>query len=196
MAVQKTISESLFEEFLSAHSLPFAPVPVANTPRPDYAVGDGTPWGPLLFEIKELSEDDDFRRTPLNVSKRKVGEHIRSKIAGSKKQIQYGANQGIPSILLIYNALDTAFHMFGTEDHDFLAAMHGDWMLVMSTVTGQIVDAGYGRNRSFREGHNTSFTALGHLAPLRGALTVRLFPNEYAIVPLPMGVPKCFTIVQ
>lgn len=30
-----------------------------------------------------------------------VGDHVRRRIEGAKKQIQYGANQGIPSLLLI-----------------------------------------------------------------------------------------------
>src|SRR5208282_5947969 len=97
----KTPSEVLFEQFLSDRGLPFERVPVADSPRPDYAVGDGTTWGPLMFEIKELREDDDFRGQ-FGVSSRKVGAHIRSKISESKRQVQYGAKQGLPSILLIY----------------------------------------------------------------------------------------------
>ena len=192
---QKTPSEVLFERFLSDHGIPCEPIPVTDQPRPDYLVGIGTPWGPVIFEVKELAQDDNFKRGPFEVSKRKVGEHIRCKIAESKKQIQYGASQGIPSILLIYNTLDPVFHMFGTEDHDFRAAMHGDWTLLMERNTAKIVASGYGRNSSFRDKHNTSFTALGHLQPVRRDMTIRLFPNEHAKVSLPKGLPDCFEIV-
>ena len=89
----KTSSETLFEQFLTDHELPFETVPVAVLPRPDYTVGGGTPWGPILFEVKELTEDEDFGRGQFSVSKRKVGEHIRRKISESKKQIQYGASR-------------------------------------------------------------------------------------------------------
>ena len=61
---------------------------------------------------------------------------------------------------------------------------------------GQILDASHGRNRSLREDQNTSFTALGHLAPRYGVLTVRLFPNEHAKLPLPTVLPPCFEIVR
>jgi hypothetical protein len=192
----KTLSETFFEQFLSNNGIPFEPVPVADSPRPDYTVGGGTSWGPVVFEVKELAEDDDFGQGPLRVGTRKVGDHIRAKIRESRRQIQFGAKQDIPSILLIYNALDVAFHLFGTEDHDFRAAMHGDWTASFGKVSRQILDVGYGRNRSFREDQNTSFTALGHLAPRYGVLTVRLFPNEHAKVPLPTELPPCLEIVR
>ena len=148
-----------------------------------------------MFEVKELREDDDFSREHFGVSSRKVGAHIRSKISESKRQVQYGAKQGVPSILLIYNVMDPSFHLFGTDDHDFTYAMHGDWAVVISRETHQILDAGHGRNRSFSADKNTSFTALGHLAPRYGVMTVRLFANKHAKVPLPLGLPPCFDIV-
>lgn len=193
----KTQSESLFERFLSDHKVPFEPIPVAESPRPDYSVGTVTSWGPILFEVKEIAEDSDFKRGPFGISKRKAGAHIRSKIDQSKKQMHYGYNQNYPSILLLYNILDTVSHMFGTDYHDFYAAMHGDWTLTLGTETGNIIDAGHGRNRSFREGYNTSFTTLAHLAPntQTGHMRVRLFLNEYAAAPLPVDLPSCFEIV-
>src|SRR5450432_1308394 len=99
---QITRSEIQFEEFLSTNGVPFQRVQVADSPRPDYAVGDGTSWGPILFEVKELTEDDDFGQG--QSSSRTVGTHIRSKISKSRRQVQFGATRDIPSILLIYNA--------------------------------------------------------------------------------------------
>jgi hypothetical protein len=192
----KTTSETLLEQFLTDHLLPFERIPVADSPRPDYAVGDGTPWGPIIFEVKELTEDDNFGQGDCKLSSRTVGDHIRSKINESRRQIQFGAEQGIPSVLLIYNALDP-FHRFGTEPHDFRAAMHGDWTLLFGVESRKILAEGYGRNSSFREGHNTSFAALGHLVPVqRGIIMVRLFLNEHAKVPMPDGLPSCFEIIQ
>ena len=89
----KTSSETLFEQFLADHELPFETVPVADCPRPDYAVGGGIHWGPIVFEVKELTEDEAFGRGESRVITREVGKHIRRKIGESKKQIQYGAKQ-------------------------------------------------------------------------------------------------------
>jgi hypothetical protein len=100
----KTPSEFLFERFLAHHQLPFEPVPETDSPRPDYAVGGGTPWGPILFEVNELTQDDNFKQDQFAGSSRTVGDHIRRKISKSRKQIQFGALLGVPSVLLIYNA--------------------------------------------------------------------------------------------
>lgn len=113
---RKTISETLFEQFLHDHGVPFRRIAVADTARPDYSVGEMTDWGPVYFEVKELSTDEDFGHGQFASNGRTVGDHIRSKITKSKKQLQYGAKQGILSILLIYNDLDTHRHEFGTEE--------------------------------------------------------------------------------
>ena len=52
-----------------------------------------------------------------------LGDHVRRRIESSKKQIQFGAKPGIPSVLLIYNNIDPVFQAFGTEPMDFTAAM-------------------------------------------------------------------------
>jgi hypothetical protein len=80
---QKTKSEAVFEEYLVAHNLRFDPIAVAHSPRPDYVVTIGS--SKILFEVKELSEDENFQRTPLAVSSRKVGDHIRRKITQASK---------------------------------------------------------------------------------------------------------------
>ena len=40
---------------------------------------------------------------PMRVYGRIMGDHIRSKIAEARGQVQFGARQGIPSVLLVYN---------------------------------------------------------------------------------------------
>src|SRR5206468_2359430 len=93
---------------------------------------------PLMFEVKELTEDENFGQGLHHLSTRQTGAHVRSKISESKKQIQIGAKHGISSVLLIYNALDSC-HAFGTEAHDFRAAMHGDWTLLICSQTRQMI---------------------------------------------------------
>jgi hypothetical protein len=55
--------------------------PQTNAPRPDYSVTCGA--ATIIFEVKELSEDANFQKQPLQISSRTVGEHIRSKIGQS-----------------------------------------------------------------------------------------------------------------
>lgn len=190
----KTKSEKAFEEFISENNLKFERIKEKGSPRPDYLVRTGELN--LVFEIKELAEDEDFKTKPFAVSSRKVGEHIRKKIHDSRRQIQFAAKQGIPSILLIYNNIDP-MHLFGTENHDFIYAMYGDYTLVFNKSTGKITDSFYGQNQSLSETKNTSFSAVGRLSPYFGKMKVTLFENVFSKVKIQYDrLPVCFDVIR
>jgi hypothetical protein len=113
----KTKSETLFEGFLTANNLPFEEIKEQTTPRPDYRVSVG--GGEIIFELKELAADENFGVVEdpacphIKSHSRTLGDHVRRRIESSKKQIQFGAKQGIPSVLLIYNNIDPVFQSFG-----------------------------------------------------------------------------------
>lgn len=185
----KTTSELQFEKFLDQNKLPFERVPEEKTPRPDYLVQISD--AKVIFEVKEISEDDKFAK---GVYSRIVGDHIRSKIDLARRQIQYGANQGIPSVLLVYNSLDP-FFLFGTEDHDFRSAMYGEHTIAIDRESMKVVDSYPGRNWSLAEKKNTSFSAVGRLYAVRGKLKVTLFENVFAKVKVPYdALPSCFDV--
>ena len=129
----KTKSEELFENFLARNNVPFEKIEEETSPRPDYLISVGNQQ--IMFEVKELAKDKNFgvvkdlSKPHITHGSRTVGDHVRRRIEGLKKQIQYGANQGIPSILIIYNSLDPVFQAFGTVDMDFTAAMYGEYTL-------------------------------------------------------------------
>jgi len=188
----KTTSELQFEKFLDENRLSFERVEEQQTPRPDYLVQIAD--AKVLFEVKEISEDENFTMEPLKVGSRTVGDHIRSKIAEARRQVQYGAKQGIPSVLVIYNNLDP-LHLFGTEDHDFITAMYGEYTLLLDRESNKAVDYFQGRNQSLGAAKNTSFSAVGRLYPVRGKLGVTLFENAFAKVKLPFdALPSCFEV--
>jgi hypothetical protein len=97
----KTKSEDLFEGFLAINNLLFEKIKEDISPRPDYRVSVG--GSEIIFELKELAEDGNFGliKDPtyphIKSSSRTVGDHIRRRIESSKKQIQFGAKQGVPS---------------------------------------------------------------------------------------------------
>lgn len=195
MNSSKTKSEEVFEDFLSWHQLPFDRIQVAESPRPDYLVTCGLIK--IVFEVKELSKDENFSNEPLKVSSRTVGDHVRSKIVEARKQIQWGTERGNPSVLLIYNNLDTVFHMFGTEDLDFMCAMYGEYTLLLDEATGERRGQFYGRNQSFQKQKNTSFSAVGRLSPQCGVMKVTLFENAFAKLPMPYSqLPPCFDVLR
>lgn len=195
----KTKSESLFEDFLALNKLSFEKIEEDDTPRPDYRVSVG--GGEIIFELKELAEDGNFgvAKDPaypdIKSSSREVGRHIRRRIQKSTKQIQFGADQGFPSILLIYNMIDPAFQSFGTEPTDFIAAMYGAHTVVINEGTGTLSDWFNGKDRMLQESKNTSFSAVGHLSDLGGRTTVALYENVFAKVKIPYSqLPACFDV--
>jgi hypothetical protein len=201
----KTKSEALFEDFLNLNGLAFERIEEATSPRPDYLVSAGSLK--VVFELKELAEDKEFGtiKDPayphLKSNSRKIGEHVRRRIESSRKQVQQGANTGLPSVLLIYNSLDPLFQAFGTEPHDFTAAMYGDYTVLIDRETRQS-DWFNGKGQMLQENKNTSFSAVGHLSDRyllnRGkVVAVALFENVFAKFPLLYEqLPACFEVTR
>ena len=162
----KTKSEALFEKFLTQNDLRFEKIEEQASRRPDYRVSVGRLE--IVFELKELSEDDNFgiakdpAHPDIGSHSRTLGDHIRRKIEASRKQIQYAVNHGIPSILVIYNNLDPAFQMFGTEDMDFTASMYGEYTILLNKETGKASDWFNGKNQLLQENCGVS-TGCSHL---------------------------------
>ncbi len=198
----KTKSESLFEEFLTANKLPFEKIKEETTPgafRPDYRVSVG--GGEIIFELKELAEDENYgvvkdpAHPHIKSASRTMGDHVRRRIESSKKQIQFGARQGIPSVLLIYNNIDPVFQDFGTEPMDFTAAMYGAYTILLNRETKAGSDWFNGKDQMLQESKNTSFSAVGHLCDRGGKTTVTLYENVFAKVKIPYSqLPVCFDV--
>ncbi len=195
----KTKSESLFEGFLTVNNVPFEKIKEDTTPRPDYLVSVG--GVKIVFELKELAEDENFGvvKDPayphIKSSSRTLGDHVRRRIENSKKQIQFGARQGIPSVLLIYNNIDPVFQDFGTEAMDFTAAMYGAYTILLNRETRAASDWFNGKDRMLQESKNTSFSAVGHLRDRGGKTTVTLYENVFAKINIPYNqLPACFDV--
>ncbi|HCN19802.1 MAG TPA: hypothetical protein DIS73_05900 [Planctomycetia bacterium] len=190
----KTKSEETFERFLRENKLEFEKIEEGSSPRPDYLVK--TRELNLVFEIKQLAEDENFKTESFEVSSRKVGEHIRKKIHDSRRQIQFAAKQGIPAVLLIYNNIDP-MHLFGTENHDFICAMYGEYTFTYALIKDKITDRFYGQNQSLSEMKNTSFSAVGRLSPYLGKMKVTLFENVFSKVKIQYDrLPACFDVIR
>ena len=194
MKNQKTLSEEIFEKFLHDNGLDFSKIKETRSPRPDYLVKIDD--FQIVFEVKELAEDDNFRNEQFSVSSRTVGDHIRKKIQTARKQLQFSAKQGIPSILLIYNNIDP-MHLFGTENMDFICAMYGEYTVTIGKSTGKIEDQFYGRNQTLASAKNTSFSAIGKLSPSFGIMKVTIFENIFAKYKIKYNkLPSCFDVIN
>lgn len=126
---------------------------------------------------------------------RTLGDHVRRRIESSKKQIQFGAKQKIPSVLLIYNSIDPVFQSFGTEPMDFTAAMYGAYTILVNRETRAASDWFNGKDQMLQETKNTSFSAVAHLCDRGGKTTVTLYENVFAEVKIPYDrLPPCFDV--
>jgi hypothetical protein len=132
----KTESEVLFESFCDLNRIHWEPVPVAESRTPDYLLrlaGDRA----IYVEIKQIDSDHSFNARR-GASSRTVGSHVRQRIVDSRRQVQVAKKEGVPGVLLIYNRLDP-LQLFGTEQHDFIAAMYGEMTVVLTQ--GRMTDS-------------------------------------------------------
>ncbi|WMP15854.1 hypothetical protein [Thiothrix lacustris] len=182
----KTEGEKIFELFCSTNGIHFRKVPESAQPTPDYEVE--TEAGLVMFEIKQIDKSKGFNE---EVKTREVGSHVRAKIGEARKQAQAAFAEGKPFVLLLFNNLDP-LQLFGTEQHDFIAGMHGD-MTIQINRDGSILDSFYGRNGKLRADKNTSFSAVGHIINRSKIIQVEIFTNPYAQLPLPT-LSNCFCV--
>jgi hypothetical protein len=186
-----TVSEVHFERFCEAHGIPCTRIEAGKSSTPDYMIRISN--SSVDVEIKQIDEDEDFSS---NRSKRTIGDHIRAKINEARNQVRPAECQGRPAILLIYNNLDP-LQMFGTEQHDFVAAMYGEPTVAFRVGTGAINHSFEGRNKSLRSDKNTSFSAVGHIKRSTNGLLVHVYENIHATVSLDYSsLPTCLSFTR
>lgn len=182
----QTTGELAFENFCRTHHISCSKVKESSESTPDYEVVlNGVT---AYVEVKDIEEDENFQGP---VKRRTVGSHVRARIHQAKAQLQPVARAGAPTLLLIYNALDP-YQSFGTEQHDFLAAMYGEFTVTISLSTNKIVDTFQGRNKSLAQDKNTSFSAVGGIYTANGGVSVVIYENVFAKNPINFSsLPAC-----
>lgn len=187
----KTKSETIFEGFCNSNDLQCEKIPEGEQPTPDYMVVLNAQT--VIVEIKQIDEDDKFTEVG---NSRIVGNHVRAKINEARKQVKAALKDHLPAILLIYNNLDP-MQRFGTEQHDFIAAMYGETTVVFNPNDHSITDSFHGRNQSLREKKNTSFSAVGFLYQTTKGPIVRIYENVFAENKLNYSsLPKCIEAIR
>jgi hypothetical protein len=196
-ALMNTKSEDLFEDFLNSNAVRFSrieEVKQKGAKRPDYLVEIGDLK--IVFEVKQFGDDEDDERAQFTGGWSSTpGARLRQLITRSKKQIQFGADQGIASVLLVYNNTDPVFQLRGTDEFDFRTAMYGELTMLIDKQAQETSEFFHGRKNEMQESKNTSFSAVGHLSNRGGTTTVTLWENAYAKVKIPFEqLPPCFAV--
>lgn len=192
MTIKKTKAETVFEAFCDSNNITWEKVKEGDNVTPDYKVlfSDDI----VYIEVKQIDKDDNFKA---DSGSRTVGSHIREKIKGSRRQLRAASRQGAPAVLLVYNNLD-GLQMFGTEQHDFIAAMYGEMTLSFDKNEHKVTDYFHGRNRSFSEDKSTYFSAVGFLYQTKKSAGITLYENIYAIKNklIFSRVPACIEVIR
>jgi hypothetical protein len=192
MTIRKTKAETVFETFCDSNNIKWEKIEEGENATPDYKVFFN---GEIVYiEVKQIDKDDNFSAT---FGSRTVGSHIREKIKEARKQLRAASTQGAPAILLVYNNLD-GLQMFGTEQHDFIAAMYGEMTLTFDKEQNKFTDHYHGRNRSFSEDKSTYFSAVGFLYQTKESIGITLYENTYAGENSLnySGVPDCIEVIR
>jgi hypothetical protein len=184
-----------FESWLDANGLPWRPIPTGPARTPDYAV-EVAPGAEIVFEVKQIETnrrwEDDL------VHRRKVGAFVRQRINRSKSQIKSSCTVGQPTVLVVFNDYDP-LQLSGTEDHDFVFAMYGDYTVRIDRESREITGRFHGDGKSFQANKNTSFSAIARLKESgpRSTVTLKLFENVHAAVPIDYdALPACFEVAR
>lgn len=190
--MSRTESEELFEDFCRQHKLDWQRISEGAAKTPDYSIK----FGPVsvAVEIKQIETKQGF--DPRGVSSRLVGWHVRNQINEARAQLQVAAHAGVPTVLLIYNAIDPR-QLFGTEQHDFISAMYGELTIRIDRSTLEAGKPFHGRNARLRKDCNTSFSGVGHLQRTSTGASVTVYKNAFAAHPLPCGAaPSCIQVID
>ncbi len=180
-----TKSEDLFEDFLHSNGVTFSRIEEVrekHAKRPDYLVEIGDLK--IMFEVKQLGDDDAEQAQLTGEWSSTPGAQLRKRINSSKKQIRFGTDQGIASVLLVNNT-DPVFQLRGTDEFDFRTAMYGELTMLIDRQAQETSEFFHGRHSEMQESKNTSFSAVGHLCNRGGMTTVTLWENAHAKVKIP-----------
>lgn len=191
MNANKTKAETIFEAFCDSNTIEWEKIKEGEKATPDYKVVFNNDI--VYVEMKQIDKDDNFKQ---KCQSRTVGSHIREKIKEARNQLKEASKQGSPAILLVYNNLD-GLQMFGTERHDFIAAMYGEMTLTFDKNKNQFTDYYHGRNHSFNAEKSTYFSAVGFLYQTKEGAGLMLYENIYAKNKLNYSkLPGCIKVVR
>ena len=192
----KTRSEELFEDYCGRQQLAFQRLPTARNKSPDYRID--VSGLTVIVEVKQLDESEEDRARYAQVLKDRAPAHFDStddrvaeKLKTAANQLRVHSKEGYPTIVCICD-----LRRLGMLSADNIkVAMYGEETVVIdrSNPRYDVVSPVHpGRNRQCTPGSNTSISAVGLLSCHLQEISLNLFHNSFARVPLP---PVCLAHV-
>ena len=188
-----TKSEQLFESFCRLHRIVCRRVPTASTRTPDYEIYLSR--RKVAVEVKEISPNKDeleaqrlARLGQFVVVSSTPGGRVRGIISDAVPQLK-ASTKGRCSGLLVL--LDTGFAAEHTSSYNIRVAMHGfetHYLGVPQDPNRPVYlkDKDFGKGKKTTASNNTSLSAIAVLDAHSAQITLRVYHNPYAKVPLPL----------
>jgi hypothetical protein len=191
----KPISEILFERFcaevgLECHRVPESPQEGVRTP--DYLIKVRA--AEIFAEIKHLDPSDEEKKIreleEKGIAGRVTtpGKRVGREIADSMRQLRTRAKGRSPAICVIYNNVEFGPRLI--DPYDVMIGMYGQEVVelqVPPTGSGRpaaITGYRFGGKRKVTPGQNTTLSAVAALNDLTPQLTLWVYHNVHAAIPL------------
>ena len=122
------------------------------------------------------------------------GAKVRSKIKNAAEQISNLAKGKYPGVLVLYN--NVPFVLGSPLDPDNVrVGMYGFDTIVLTQptdfdVSREVIGRKFGPKKKLTEEHNTSISALAVLEETQEGLSLSVYHNQHASIPLPLEVVR------
>lgn len=189
---EKTISESLFEQFCESNGISYERIATGSidgVKAPDYvALVCGQK---VVTEVKQIDPNKEELQHLQELTTKDWGSfewygdsasRVRKKISDAMPQIRAGREDKFPSLLVLYNNTSISQHL--TDRFSILTAMYGREALVVALPRDRepfLINVKFGGQRKVSQNYNTSLSAVAVMHKSEDSI-VRLdvYHNIYA----------------
>lgn len=201
-----TKSEKLFEEFCAENAIEYSVISVAEHKTPDYMIVIG--GHQIVIEVKQVDPSKEDRRLLAELREGRFIEHggtpgdrVRAKIKDAAPQLSRLAKGKLPTIIVLFNNLPFVLGN-PTEPYFIKVGMFGLQSVIMNVPANRsespkIVGSKFGPKRKLTASDNTTVSAVAVLDQSQaGDLSLRLYHNAFAAIPLSLGLFKGLRAVE
>ncbi|HEX5340014.1 MAG TPA: hypothetical protein VFX47_03960 [Gammaproteobacteria bacterium] len=200
----KTESEAAVEKYFGAHGILIEKIAEGAAKSPDYRATIG--GLEIIFEVKQFNatQEEEKQLGELAEGKALVLDHgpgkgVRKKISDGASQLSTLAKRRCPAVLILFN--NRPFLLGNpASPYDVRVGMYGFETMVLIKPQGgnelAVRDRKFGGGRKLTEQHNTSMSGIAVMEPRGEEMSLWLYHNEHAAMPLPRGMFANFGVKE
>lgn len=192
----KTESEIAVEEFFATRGVHIEKIDEGAERSPDYRLDvDGME---IVAEVKQFNSTREEERKLSELKEGEVlvldadpGKGVRKKISDGAAQLKNLAKGKLPGILILFNNRPFLLGNPASPYH-VRVGMYGYETIVLAKTqeSGDLAlrDRRFGGSKKVTEQHNTTISAIGVMELRSGGVSFKLYHNQYAAIPVPVGL--------